>query len=220
MLRLVAAALISLLTAFMLNAAVAQPANYGDAMRWYEREAKKGSARAQFLLGMLYERGVPGHGKDLAKAHTWFLKAAEQGHPMAQYKVGASFHFGTGVTADRAQAVSWYRRAAGNGVAEAQHNLAHLLLNGTGTARSPDEAARWYGEAARHGFGPSQLALGYLYLQGIAVGKDPAEAWAWFRAAESRDVAGAAKARAAAGENLSPADLEKAQQMAKPRLGS
>ena len=143
MLRLVAAALISLLTAFMLNAAVAQPANYGDAMRWYEREAKKGSARAQFLLGMLYERGVPGHGKDLAKAHTWFLKAAEQGHPMAQYKVGASFHFGTGVTADRAQAVSWYRRAAGNGVAEAQHNLAHLLLNGTGTARSPDEAARW-----------------------------------------------------------------------------
>ena len=193
MLRLVAADLISLLTAFMLNAAVAQPANYGDAMRWYEREAKKGSARAQFLLGMLYERGVPGHGKDLAKAHTWFLKAAEQGHPMAQYKVGASFHFGTGVTADRAQAVSWYRRAAGNGVAEAQHN---------------------------HGFGPSQLALGYLYLQGIAVGKDPAEAWAWFRAAESRDVAGAAKARAAAGENLSPADLEKAQQMAKPRLGS
>ena len=34
-------------------AAAAIASDYGDAMRWYEREAAKGSAKAQFLLGLL-----------------------------------------------------------------------------------------------------------------------------------------------------------------------
>ena len=220
--RLVAAALILFSGLFLLNPANAQKSGensgYAGAMDWYEREAEKGSAKAQFLLGLLYEHGSGARSQDLKQAHKWFLKAAEQGHPQAQYKVAARHHFGTGIAADPERAVAWYRRAAGQGVAEARHNLAHMLLNGTGTKRSPDEAARWYTENARHGFGPSQLALGYLYLQGTGVKADIAEAWAWFRAAESRGMGGAAKARAEAAQRLAPDGLKRAKTLAKPRI--
>jgi TPR repeat protein len=224
--RLVAVALILITGLFLLTPAIAQKSGqksaqksgYPGAMGWYEREAAKGSAKAQFLLGLLYEQGAGKRAKNLTLAHRWFLKAAEQGYPRAQYKIATAYHFGTGIAADAERAVLWYRRAAGQGVAEAQHNLAHMLLNGTGTKRSPDEAARWYTENARHGFGPSQLALGYLYLQGTGVKADLAEAWAWFRAAESRGVDGAAKARVEAAQRLAPEDLKRAKILAKPRI--
>jgi len=216
--QFIAAALICLLTVSVQDPARAQPANFGDAMAWYEREAAKGSAKAQFLLGLLSERGTGKRKKDVSAAFKWFRKAAEQGHPQAQYKIAAAYHFGKGIAVDPELAVLWYRRAAGQGVGEAQHNLAHMLLNGIGTARSAGEAARWYAENARQGFGPSQLALGYLYLQGTGVIADMAEAWAWFRAAEVRGVDGAAKARAEAENRLSLDDLKRAETLAKPRL--
>lgn len=153
----------------------------------------------------------------IAAAFKWFLKAAEQGHPEAQLKIAIAYHFRTGVAANPELALAWYRHAAVQGVAGAQHNLAHML-NGKGAARSPVEAVRWYSENARHGFGPSQLALGYLYFRGTGVKTDMVEAWAWFRAAESRGVDGAAKARAEAEKRLSPEDLKRADALAKPRL--
>jgi TPR repeat protein len=218
MLRFIAAAFICVLNVHIHNPAFAQPTNFADAMAWYETEAAKGSAKAQFLLGLLSERGANGRKKDPALAFKWFLKAAEQGHPQAQYKVAAGYNFGEGIVADPKLAFLWYRRAAGQGVAEAQHNLAHMLLNGIGTLRSADKAARLYAENARHGFGPSQLALAFLYLQGIGVAADMADAWAWFRAAETRGVAGVAKARADIEKQLSPNDLKRAKILAKPRL--
>lgn len=216
--RFVATALLSILIYLPVAPASAQPATYGDAMSWYEREAARGSAKAQFLLGLLYERGAGPRGKDAKRAYEWFLKAAEQGHAQAQFKVASALQFGRGVPENPQLAYTWYRRAAGFGVAEAQYNLGLMLLNGQGTAPSPEQAARSYGEAARNGFGPAQLALGFLYLDGTGVAKDAADAWAWFRAAESRSVGGAAAARKTTGASLSPADLERARALAAPRL--
>ncbi|TDI58337.1 MAG: sel1 repeat family protein, partial [Alphaproteobacteria bacterium] len=34
------------------------PKTYGDAMRWYEETARAGNPRAQFFLGLMYERGI------------------------------------------------------------------------------------------------------------------------------------------------------------------
>lgn len=216
--RLVATALLSIVIWLPHVPASAQPATYGDAMTWYEREAARGSAKAQFLLGLLYERGAGPRGKDAKRAYDSFLKAAEQGHPQAQFKVAAALQFGRGVPKNPKLAYAWYRRAAGFGVAEAQYNLGLMLLNGEGTAASPQQAARSYGEAARNGFGPAQLALGYLYLNGTGVKKDPADAWAWFRAAESRGIGGAEAARRAVEASLSPAHIERARRLAATRL--
>ena len=46
------------------------PENYGQAMRWYERAAEGGDAKAQFYLGVLLESGVRGAaagGQDFAR---------------------------------------------------------------------------------------------------------------------------------------------------------
>ena len=74
MLRLVAAASVLFLSTIHLGAVAAEPAGYGDAMTWYEREAAKGSAQAQFLLGMLHERGVGGRDKNPAQAYKFGIR--------------------------------------------------------------------------------------------------------------------------------------------------
>ena len=198
--------------------ASAQSATYGDAMRWYERETLKGTAKAQFLLGLLYERGSAPRKQDPEQAYELFLKAASKGHPRAQFKVAFALQSGRGVMKDLKLAHAWYRRSAAFGVPEAQYNLGYMLLNGEGAARSPEKAAQWYDEAARGGFGPAQLALGYLYLTGTGVVRDIADAWAWFRAAETRHIAGAAEARKSTGERLSQIDLKRGETLAASRL--
>ena len=76
--------------------------------------AEQGDANAQFLLGLIYERGqsVP---QDDTEAFRWFRLAAEQGGAKAQYKVGFSYRTGLGVPQDSAEALQWYQLAAEQG---------------------------------------------------------------------------------------------------------
>lgn len=46
--------------------------------------AEQGCADAQFTLGIMYEFGDDGVEKDVAKAISWYRKAADQGHEQAQ----------------------------------------------------------------------------------------------------------------------------------------
>ena len=216
--HLVATALLSVMVTLPASLSAAQPASYGDAMRWYERKAVLGSAKAQFLLGLLYERGAGPREQDLQQAYKWFLKAADQGYPLAQFKVASALQRGSGVPKNLKLAQVWYGRAAKFSVVEAQYNLGYMMLYGEGSAPSPKDAARWYSEAARDGFGPAQLALGFLYLNGTGVMKDVGDAWAWFRAAESRDIAGALEVRKSTGADFSPDVLRRAEELAAPRL--
>lgn len=197
---------------------VAQPSSYVGAMRWYEREALKGSANAQYLLGMLYAEGGGSRKKDPSAALGWFAKAARQGHAAAQFRVGAAYQFGRTVIPDIAQAFIWYQRAARQGIVEAQHNLAHMLENGPVTDQNVGKAVRWYAKAARRGFGPSQLALGNLYLRGNGLKKNFVEAWAWFRAAEFRGINGASEAMEFTAKNMKPDQLRRAKTLSLSRI--
>lgn len=214
----VAVLLVLIAPALSVAPAAAKTGYYLDAMRWYEDEAKKGTPKAQFLYGILLEKGAGGRAPDDTAAFGWFLKAAEQGYADAQYKVGAAYHFGIGTTADPAKAIDWYRRAAQQGVREAQYNLAYMLENAVGEAQATEEAVLWYRRAAEGGFGRAQLNLGYLYLRGAGVPASAEEAWAWFRAAESRGVEGAANARAEVEGALAPEALARAEALAAPRI--
>ena len=53
---------------------------------WYRKAADQGLAQAQFSLGVMYDqgRGMP---KKVAKALSWFRKAAAQGFPAALERV-------------------------------------------------------------------------------------------------------------------------------------
>jgi uncharacterized protein len=59
--------------------------------------------------------GEEGIQQDHAKARSWYLKAADQGHVDAQNALGAMFHWGLGGPKDDVEAVKWLRKAAEQG---------------------------------------------------------------------------------------------------------
>jgi uncharacterized protein len=53
--------------------------------------------------------GVP---RDQTQAAAWYSKAADQGHPVAQYNLGVIYERGQGVTQDYARADVWFNLVA------------------------------------------------------------------------------------------------------------
>ena len=62
----------------------------------YIQAAKQGDAKAQFNLGLSYDRGE-GVEKNYETAVEWYRKAAEQGYAKAQTNLGLSYDLGEGV---------------------------------------------------------------------------------------------------------------------------
>ncbi|HVY68497.1 MAG TPA: hypothetical protein VHH73_01120, partial [Verrucomicrobiae bacterium] len=106
-------------------AAVSNPPNYTEAVRWLRMSAYQNFAEAQFTLGSLYDRGQ-GVERDVAQAAQWYLAAARNGHSKAQYNVGCAYETGEGVDPDVDEAIHWYRRAADQGNTDAIDALAAL----------------------------------------------------------------------------------------------
>jgi TPR repeat protein len=53
----------------------------------------------------------------------WYRKAAEQGHPLAQYDLGICYYNGKGVEKSRDEAVKWWTAAAKQGDKNAKKAL-------------------------------------------------------------------------------------------------
>jgi len=75
------------------------------------RAAERGNARAQAILGFMYEhgRGVP---QDFRRAAKWYYRAAEQGEPHGQHFLGLLYDKGFGVKQDYVEAHKWLNLAA------------------------------------------------------------------------------------------------------------
>lgn len=126
-----------------------------DAVR---RQAERGSAEAQFLVGTALDEGL-GVPEDPAAALEWFRGAAAQDHTLAQHNLGNAFAAGRGVTADAAEAVRWWLKAGEKGDAVVQLRLGEAYEHGTGVPRDPAQARRWYTDAAGRGNAQAKAAL-------------------------------------------------------------
>lgn len=127
--------------------------------------AEAGSAVAQYTLGEVYTEGngVP---QNASKALNWYRKAAEQGAPDAQKKIGYLYEFGSpvsGVQEDKAEAAIWFRKAlegyldrARLGDANAQYELGAAYYYGNGVPKDYVKAYVWCNLAAALG----EAALG------------------------------------------------------------
>ena len=76
-------------------------------MRWLEKAAAQGNARAQSILGDLCRDGE-GTEMDAARAFQLYTQAAEQGYPPAQCALGYCYEVGSGTAEDKTKAVEWY----------------------------------------------------------------------------------------------------------------
>ena len=150
-------------------------------------------ARAQYLVGFAFSRGLAQTPTNEAAAFDWFRKAAEQGSVEGQVKLGDMYDQGQGVNKDEAQAVAWYRKAAEQGHFDAQFILGGMIMNGQGVNKDEAQAAAWVRKAAEQGYDQAQYVLGLLYLHGQGVNKDKAQAAAWWRKAAEQGHAEARK---------------------------
>ena len=143
-------------------------------------QARSGDMKVQYALARLYHTSQFGS-RDLDLAYEWYSKAAEQGHPGAQYFIGTFFADAKVVKQSYYRASEWYRLAANLGrVADAQLALGDLYFHGRGVPHDYAEALGWYKKAAEQGHPVAQYLLGSMYQEGWAGDYDPVEAYKWF----------------------------------------
>ncbi len=83
---------------------------YKEAFPFCKKAAEQGDARAQGLLGVMYNlgRGVP---QNYTEAVKWWRKAAKQGYAEAQFGLGGKYATGHGVMQSGAVAADWFYKA-------------------------------------------------------------------------------------------------------------
>lgn len=90
--------------------------------------------------GSLPVAAAAGASENIFSAET-ILRAAEQGEPVAQFRLGEMHRDGNGVTKDLGQAVYWFNKAASQGDQDAQSSLSRLYA--TGPAANFELAVYW-----------------------------------------------------------------------------
>jgi TPR repeat protein len=120
-----------------------------EATKWFRMAAERGHARAQFLLGELYDNGI-GVPEDIAEAVQWYRKAAEQGNADAQTQLGQCYLEGDHVPKDVVEAIKWIHNAAVQGHLFGQIKLGQFYKNGQDIARDYCEAYKWFKLAANN----------------------------------------------------------------------
>ena len=144
------------------------------------------------------------------------MAQAQQGDVRAQAILGLMYKFGKGVTQDYKQAVKWYRKAAEQGVVKAQFNLGNMYNDGKGVTQDYKQAEKWYRKAAEQGLALAQGNLGFMYGMGQGVVQDNKSAHMWFNiAATNGNSKKAAKNRDIIAKEMTPSQIEKAQDMAR-----
>jgi uncharacterized protein len=144
---------------------------------------------------------------EMQKAVVSLEYAAENGHAMAQWKLGRMYAEGEGVARDDLRAFEYFRRIADTHaednpgtpqarfVANAFVALGHYYLDGipkTTIKADPVRAREMFAYAASYFGDPdAQYNLGRLYLDGVGCPQDPKQAarWLWLSAHKGQNQA-------------------------------
>ena len=104
---------------FNVGIAANKRGDYATAAREFQPLAEQGHAEAQYILGIMYSRGL-GVPKDDREAVSWIRRAAEQSLAGAQVNLGIRYSTGDGVPKDYVQAYAWLNLAGAQGVGSAR----------------------------------------------------------------------------------------------------
>ena len=169
--------------------------SYEEAIRWYEKAAKKNKYAIVCLkeiyekLGSqsdaagLYNLGKLYHAENAyQEAAKWYLMAEEKGETDAMNRFGL-LHANK---KEYTEAVKWYRMAAEKGHASAMFSMGKMYEKGNGVAKDYQEAVKWYRMAAEKGYALAMYSMGKMYEKGNGVAKDGQEAVKWYRMAAEK----------------------------------
>lgn len=86
---------------------------YSQAVQHWEKLAKKGDHKAQFMLGMMYHSGLVGNGPDEKTAVLLYEKAAKGGNLVAQEYLAVGYREGWfGLKKNKRKARHWEKELA------------------------------------------------------------------------------------------------------------
>ena len=130
---------------------------------------------------------------------------------------GADFEKGSTAYSqgDYATAIKEWTPLAEQGVAPAQFYLGNMYDIGLGVVQNYQTAVKWYTLAAEQGNAKAQNALGVMYDNGNGVLQDNIYAHMWFNIAASSGDSKATEGRTQIQENMTSADISKAQELAR-----
>lgn len=150
--------------------------------------ADGGFTPAEVDLAERYETGNGAGGDpDYAEALRLYQLAADQGHPLATYKLGFFEHAGYTSEADFAAAMAHYQRAAELGEPLGNYGIGQLYEFGQGVDQDYARAAEFYQLAADAGEKQAQTSLAYFYEQGQGVAQDYDKSFALLVSASGQD---------------------------------
>lgn len=101
------------------------------------------------------------HG-EFAAAAQYFLAAAHQGDPCAQYMLGLAYYYGKGVDGDYTLARNWLLKSAEQHNTDAQQFLGFMYLHGEGVPKDKSRAKQWFQKACESGEAESCSAFEQL----------------------------------------------------------
>jgi TPR repeat protein len=115
-----------------------------------------------------------------------YARAAELGHPIAQYNLAMMYSNGESVYVDYQQAVYWFKKSAQQEFAPAQYRLGEMYYFAKGgLPRDLDEAARLFRKAAEQDDPEAQMNLAMLCGSGEGLPLDTDQAIYWIEQAYS-----------------------------------
>lgn len=131
-------------------------------------------------------------GNDDKQSADWFLKAANNGHPGAQYHLGERYRYGKGLKLNYSDAYFWLKKSAEQGNPYAQALVGEMHEKGLGTTLDYEKSIAYYNQSATQNNSWAQYQLGRMHELGIGVSKDKVKALDWYTQADIQGFPGAA----------------------------
>ena len=203
---------------------VAYEANdYVTAFNELKPLAEAGSAKAQNILGLMYNWGDGKRKKfdeDSAQAIKWYQLSVEQDNADAQYNLGRMYERGQGVLQNYTDAIKLYRLAAAQDSVDGLTRLSFMYLMGRGVKKDLVEATKLRHLAAKLGDPSAHGYLGNAYRGGYGVLQDNIIAHLWFNIGAANGDNFSTKNRDKLALDMTPEAIEKAQAMARKCMES
>ena len=154
---------------FQLALSLHADKQYGEAVAWYQKAARRSYPVAMFNLGLIYDQGEA-IGRDHAKANAWYRKAAGRGQGSAMWNLAINLDEGKGGGHDGTGAATYLLKALKAGHKKAQGTFKAGLRGWKNTTRTEVQRllqqAGYYKGTIDGRFDGATLAAATAYIRG------------------------------------------------------
>ena len=141
-----------------------------EAMSMYQSAANKGNNDARMKIASFRKNTDD---DDLrTEIKKIFLKMAEEGDPINQFRCADYLLKTAWTNEDRKEAFEWFLKSSESGYSNATHQVALMQRDGVGTAKNYEDMEKNLKKASNSGFLPSIILLADTYLQGRLIPKN------------------------------------------------